>query len=183
MSRLVARLLLSFLMIPVGGLVYLTTCVVGFDVMNWPRAAEKVFTLAGAATWLAMGAYWLALWYRTVRWTTSRVVNTVAAALGSMVVGALAGAAVYAFVDDFAVFLGTAVAPLVWLICTVLIWRETPAERRERLRASGRDNVVCPTCGYTLTGLTATRCPECGSQFTLDELLASQPSRADAEVE
>ena len=59
---------------------------------------------------------------------------------------------------------------------------ETARERAERLNASGRDGVVCPTCGYNLTGLTEPRCPECGSQFTLDQLLASQPSRATAEL-
>ena len=32
-----------------------------------------------------------------------------------------------------------------------------------------------------LAGLT--RCPECGKQFTLEELLASQPDRAPAELE
>ncbi|MDB5303490.1 MAG: hypothetical protein JWM97_1039, partial [Phycisphaerales bacterium] len=42
--------------------------------------------------------------------------------------------------------------------------------------------VVCPTCGYNLTGLTATRCPECGSQFTLDELMAAQPGREGEEL-
>ena len=34
--------------------------------------------------------------------------------------------------------------------------------------------ITCPTCGYNLTGLTATRCPECGKQCTLDELFAAQ---------
>jgi hypothetical protein len=28
----------------------------------------------------------------------------------------------------------------------------------------------CPNCDYNLTGLTENRCPECGSEFDLDEL-------------
>jgi predicted Zn-ribbon and HTH transcriptional regulator len=32
--------------------------------------------------------------------------------------------------------------------------------------------MACPNCGYNLTGLREARCPECGSQFTLDELFA-----------
>jgi hypothetical protein len=34
-----------------------------------------------------------------------------------------------------------------------------------------------------MTGLKSTRCPECGSEFTLDELLAAQPGRAAVELE
>jgi hypothetical protein len=70
----------------------------------------------------------------------------------------------------------TVLAPLLWLIATVLIWRETPAERGRRLHAAGRSGVSCPTCGYNLTGLSESRCPECGTRFTLDELMAAQPA-------
>ena len=77
---------------------------------------------------------------------------------------------------------GTALAGLI--LAVLQVWYVAlPAERAERLRSSGRANIVCPTCGYNLTGLTNARCPECGGQFTLDELLAAQPARADAEVE
>ena len=37
----------------------------------------------------------------------------------------------------------------------------------------GIDAIACPTCGYNLTGLREARCPECGSQFTLDQLYAA----------
>lgn len=35
---------------------------------------------------------------------------------------------------------------------------------------------ACPSCGYPLVGLTSTRCPECGSEPTLDELWAAHSS-------
>lgn len=75
----------------------------------------------------------------------------------------------------------TVLIPLVWLISTVFIWRETPAERGDRIHRSTTAAIICPTCGYNLTGLNESRCPECGSGFTLDELLAAQPSRVVAE--
>ncbi len=28
----------------------------------------------------------------------------------------------------------------------------------------------CPSCGYSLTGLNHCRCPECGKEYTLDDL-------------
>jgi hypothetical protein len=72
---------------------------------------------------------------------------------------------------------------LLWVVATIFIWRETPAERAARVDRSGAGGVVCPTCGYNLTGLKGTRCPECGSEFTLDQLLADQPAKAQAELE
>ena len=41
----------------------------------------------------------------------------------------------------------------------------------------GPDNQVrvhCPSCGYSLIGLRNLRCPECGTEFTIDELIRSQ---------
>jgi hypothetical protein len=39
--------------------------------------------------------------------------------------------------------------------------------------------VVCPLCGYNLTGLRQAACPECGDTFTLDQLAAAQPRAVD----
>src|SRR5829696_3439901 len=58
------------------------------------------------------------------------------------------------------------------------IWR--PSVPWNGRRARGKFvavSIVCPKCGYSLTGLAEARCPECGSQYTLGELLASQPGR------
>ena len=82
----------------------------------------------------------------------------------------------------FGDFVGSATAPLLWIVATIFVWRETAAERAARIDSTGRDAVVCPTCGYNLTGLKEPRCPECGTQFTLDQLLASQPSRTQADL-
>jgi hypothetical protein len=79
--------------------------------------------------------------------------------------------------------LGSLAGTVFWIIATIVVWRETPAERAARISRAGADALVCPTCGYNLTGLREARCPECGAQFTLNELLAAQPGRADAEVE
>ena len=61
---------------------------------------------------------------------------------------------------------------------TLLLWLQA-----WRLRHCGRPrihpddgllNVSCPECDYRMVGLTESRCPECGSQYALDELLARQ---------
>jgi len=71
---------------------------------------------------------------------------------------------------------------LLWLAATIFLWRETPLERVERIKGSSKSAVTCPTCGYNLTGLSEARCPECGTRFTLDELLALQGG-ADKDIE
>ena len=38
--------------------------------------------------------------------------------------------------------------------------------------------VRCPACDYRMVGLTESRCPECGAQYTLSELLAEVLDRA-----
>jgi rubrerythrin len=65
----------------------------------------------------------------------------------------------------------------------VFIWRETAQERVARLKTAGVDTIVCSVCGYNMTGLKEARCPECGVQYTLDQLYASQPSRDNVALE
>jgi DNA-directed RNA polymerase subunit RPC12/RpoP len=36
-------------------------------------------------------------------------------------------------------------------------------------------NIRCLRCGYAMSGLEHLRCPECGEEFTIDELLRGQP--------
>jgi len=37
-------------------------------------------------------------------------------------------------------------------------------------RAAREAAPACPKCGYNLSGLTHCRCPECGTEYKLDEL-------------
>jgi hypothetical protein len=76
-----------------------------------------------------------------------------------------------------ALLVGGGVPPIVWVLATVLIWRETPQERMQRLAAGGAGTLACPICGYNMTGLREARCPECGVGMTLDELVAAQARR------
>ncbi len=73
----------------------------------------------------------------------------------------------------------------LWIAMTILLaaaatflWithvgHKAAAGRRLRQR-DGIINVICPACGYSLIGLREARCPECGEQFTLDELIRRQ---------
>jgi uncharacterized paraquat-inducible protein A len=192
MSRLVSRILLSILMFPLAGMVYVVTFVAGASVLRnatsvYRGSETELFVGSGAATWLFVGVYWCLLWRHSIRWSSRRVVGTILSAIGAAVVGIVIGvftAVVVVSVGDgsFGAFVGGVVAILLWLIATVFLWRETVIERASRISSSSRSAITCPTCGYNLTGLSEARCPECGSKFTLDELIALQ-SKTEVEIE
>lgn len=44
--------------------------------------------------------------------------------------------------------------------------------KSEWAQGNNKNELCCPECGYNMAGLSATQCPECGSQFTIDQLKA-----------
>ncbi len=123
---------------------------------------------SGAITALIIGTCWATIWRRSICWTRRRTVVSALVFLGAWT---LAGAATYALrlvfhteeVHMFAPLAGVAVS----LAAQLFVWRETPAERRQRATARA---VPCPECGYNLAGLRQTACPECGTAFPVDQL-------------
>ena len=192
MSRLVSRILLSLLMFPLATVFYIFVFVYCQDLIRrnglyYLSTDIYVFTVSTLLTWILVAVYWCLLWKSSVKWNSDRVAFTVLAAVVAVIIAGLASIAAGSVLsmsvrNGFTTFLGGLLAIVLWLIATVLIWRETPAERALRLAASPASTVCCPNCGYNLTGLTESRCPECGSKFTLNELLASQPN-AKAEID
>ena len=187
MSRLIASILLSILLFPLGALLYVLVFFVTMET-DWFHGVirdEMSFVVAGVVTWAFIGWYWIALWRKTVSWNDARRARTRNFATAAVIVGVVAGVAVGAMEREFGFFIASVTPPLLWMVATVLVWRETDAERTARLRATGRADggIPCPTCAYDMTGLKGTRCPECGGEFTLDELVAGQPGHEATEIE
>jgi hypothetical protein len=186
MSRLVSRILLSIFMFPLAGLFYMIVLIVSVNALRsaslfHPQQETMVFALCGILTWILVAAYWCLLWRSSVKWNNERITHTWLATGGALLVASIAGFVGGAIMPSrdsatFGTLIAGVLAILLWLIATVFIWRETAAERAERIAGSSGSAIACPICGYNLTGLTESRCPECGSKFTLDELLASQPN-------
>jgi uncharacterized paraquat-inducible protein A len=185
MSRLVARILLTVLLFPSATLVLFLSFLFIERLDN--HNDEEAAVLATLATCAYMMVYWLMLWRGAVNWTEQRVYRTLVMTAVAAIVGCAMGVAIAKVLDYSAVELGTCggllTGAVLWMILTIVVWRETPAERAARLSRADADALVCPTCGYNLTGLREPRCPECGTQFTLNELYAAQPARAPAEIE
>ena len=184
MTATVARLVLAMLLLPVSGALFLIlfAAVLARGAGPGPPAVGRV-----VAVWvmvdLFIAAYWIALWHGVVRWDRRRVLwtagGTLLALLGGVAFALLCGALNPGLPAPLAALFGGGVVPIAWVLITVLLWRETPRERFERLAGLGPGrSVSCPVCGYSLAGLREARCPECGTHFTLDQLLAAQSHAA-----
>jgi hypothetical protein len=191
MSRLVSRILLSMFMFPLAVMFYFLVTAIGEESQKAAGfiAADRqvpIFLASSIVTWAAVAAYWCLLWRTGVIWNSTRIAWTILAAVFAAIVGGGGGMMMMSLFDvhdlSAGICLGGILAIMLWLIATVLIWRETTGERAERIKGSTKSAVTCPACGYNLTGLSQSRCPECGSAFTLDELLALQVT-TDKEID
>lgn len=177
MPALLVRMILSISLIIVAVLVFLFALVLcnhrAIGISN-----DTAFGVASVATVLFFTAGWIGVWAGAVKWNASRSAWTGLAMVISLFIGALAGiAAALVFrpgsvTEEIGCLVGTITWGVAWLACSAIAWRESAAERAQRLRHMGIKTIACPNCGYNLTGLRETRCPECGAQFTVDQLLA-----------
>lgn len=182
MTNLLARILLSILMLPLAVMCFI---VIFAAVAGNAQREETGLIVATFATAPIVAMYWFMLWRRSVLWSPGRIGRTIAGSIGCIVAGVCAGSFMMSLVgvrdETFGIFFGGVFATVLWLPVTVLLWKETAAERTDRIRNSAGDVVFCPRCGYNLTGLYEPRCPECGARFTLNQLYAGQQREALAD--
>lgn len=114
-----------------------------------------------AITAALFGVCWWQLWRRCVVWTRVRVLHTAYLTVAATVTGVAIG-----WLIDWGV--GAALGGALWVAGTAWLWG-TPEARR---RSADGVGVPCRKCGYDLRGLHEARCPECGTLYTLDELVA-----------
>ena len=179
MTRTVARLILAMLLLPLTGAVFLLLFVALLATSrSGPPPVGRVL-LMWAILYIFVGAYWIVLWRDMVPWNRRRITRTALATLLSLAGGCAVALGAIGFDSrlptPIAVLLGGGTVPITWVLSTVLIWRETAAERLTRLTAQGMPVLACPLCGYNLAGLTEARCPECGASFTLEQLVLARP--------
>ena len=178
MTRTVARLILAMLILPCTGAVFLLLVLAFLVPAGGPPAVGRLL-LVWFLLYAFVGAYWVVLWWDMVQWNRRRVALTAGATVLCLLIGAavaLGSLALYPMLLlPPAVLIGGGTVPITWVLSTVLIWRETPAERMSRLTTHGAPAIACPLCGYNLAGLTQARCPECGAQFTLEQVFLARP--------
>jgi uncharacterized paraquat-inducible protein A len=198
MRGLVVRLMLSVCLAPlVSSLNGVIRAMAG--VLGSGSTGEVSQNIATVTVLILAYAYWLTIWFGAVRWTARRRKRTGLAMLCSLLTGV---AFVVFYICTTSTYMTTqalwyspsifqecqAPAIAVWLLGTTLVWRETAEERGQRMmeavpakmRLMGM--VHCPNCTYNMTGLSAARCPECGTEYTLEALLAANLEDTDLDV-
>jgi predicted MFS family arabinose efflux permease len=172
MTRIVARLVVSIVAILAAPVLYFIVLIVIYEAAR-PGRWDAAFWWTELICLPVAAGLWIAVWKSAVKWTASRVALTTGAFVACIACGAVIGGVFGAITNEDEV--GHIVASMTWALLwygsTPLIWCERKAEHAARLGTMGID-MACPNCGYNLTGLREARCPECGSQFTLDELFA-----------
>lgn len=183
MSLNARRLIYSFALIPfIPGL----WGVVAIAVQQFLDDTEWIMAmLAHAACSLVIVAWWLIVWRASVFATPRSSGLTVLAALLFMTLSTCAALLLpIAERSAGALWLRTLwmTGPLmltgVWFAVTPLLWPRSTADEM-LLKLDTATVVVCGRCGYSLVGLSATRCPECGHEETLnafiDRIVRMQP--------
>jgi peptidoglycan/LPS O-acetylase OafA/YrhL len=178
MTRTVARLILAMLLLPCTGAVFLILFLALVVPVGGPPSVGRLLAL-WLILYLFVGVYWVVLWRDMVSWNRRRFTLTALATVLSLLGGCAAALGCRVInrqvPPPIAVLLGGGTVPITWVLSTVLVWRETPAERLARLTAHGMPVIACPLCGYNLAGLTEARCPECGASFTLEQVVLGRP--------
>ena len=176
MTNLLARILLSILMLPLSVMAFVICFILAAAALHGHEDRAACAGIVGAAVFAV--SYWILLWRRSVHWTRQRLSGTVFSSIACLVVATVVAFTISGlarFPDaSFRFMFGGVFLVITWLPLTVLLWKETAQERSERIRRSAGEVLSCPRCGYNLTGLREARCPECGAMFTLNELYAAQ---------
>lgn len=177
MSQLLSRLLLAVVVIFATPFVFIMAFMISDDVIMF--SVDEALIAADLVSGIFLIPLWILVWRRQVVWTRRRTLLTAAASIASSGPAALFSVLfVMPYDDEIGIVLGGACWLLLWLAGTAILWRETDLERAQRLGEIADEAVACPDCGYNMTGLHHARCPECGTQYTLDELFARSRENA-----
>ncbi len=155
------RLVASFAMLPILFGTFLLT----YQAIRSLAAKNNPDGEALAITAIVAVVFWIMTWRRATAW--SRTVLWKTTLLTVLLIAVPVGAFWIHKGRSFeSVVLALAFSGWgIWLMVTVSIWPSV-----ERIDLGGRATPRCLRCGYLLTGLTATRCPECGDEPTIDVL-------------
>lgn len=174
-----SRLLLSMILLTALVGAYLVLFNILYMATPWDEFQTHIYT--GVALHPVGLILWPLIWVRAVRWTPLRIVATLAWAAGSLLlagavfVGWIILATVTGWMDeDYASAICVPLAMILWPLGTVFIWQDRLGDSAARSRAAQREGVKCPGCGYRLSDIRSTTCPECGRTFTVQELLAGR---------
>jgi len=173
MPRKTSRLLMSL-----GGLLAINTSYVPLALFLFERYThhQTVLMSCNVVCGAAIVMLWLAVWGPQVRWSGWLVGLSVL----SVPAAALVPAAMLSGWSWLAGGWDREMSPLFagvlwqgwWILLISWLWRSSRLQDVRQAAAEKQLDVPCPGCGYDLTGLQHAECPECGTSFTLEQLIA-----------
>lgn len=141
------------------------------------RSDETALLAASAIVVPSFTLLWICVWARSVKWNIRTVRRTGIAVAVSFVSGAAVASIYLLIVESRPWQVPTLFAVLVyggvWIAASAVAWAEP------HRTGVGGPRVICPKCSYDMRGLDQPRCPECGTRYTLDELLAANTPRPE----
>ena len=150
-------------------------CVVAFGGLlatGTTQNFDEIMLVAAGLAVLVWGAalYWIWSGYR--RWKhTLRTVFSIVLVWGVtfpvMVI-------MFEFVRNEAVVAACVLLAIAASILLITISAYTHTAGRTIRNSAGAVQVHCPQCSYSLVGLSSCACPECGTAFTIDQLIGAQ---------
>src|SRR4051812_8689857 len=116
MTATIARLILAMLLLPATGAVFLLSFVAVIR-PNGPPSVPRLL-IVWFVVYSFVGIYWLALWWRTVRWSARRLLQTVGATVMALGIGVMVALLCFALGRglpvQFAVLIGGGTVPIAW---------------------------------------------------------------------
>lgn len=181
MTRIVARLLGSMICAPIVMVACVAFALALAEIGLFDE--DEAVTLAMSCAPALFTLSWLVVWAKVIRWTRARRLGTAITLIVSVAmqisVGGLGFAMLPRFPREPVIILSNLMIGLVaWAIC-VWLWTETAKERYARVRRVTGPSRTCPACRYDMSGLSNLTCPECGTAYTLGQLI-EEHQRAEA---
>lgn len=149
---------------------WLILCVFLVDVVQLDFVEHSVLICNGVCGVIAV-VVWILIWRRRVTWTRRARIGTILSSgvlLHVAVLVPLCDVLCFDSEGEICVVAIPVVALGIWLMLTAFLWPARAVPVQERIDAG----LHCMKCGYSLRGLTSTRCPECGFEPTLEAFCA-----------
>jgi hypothetical protein len=137
------------------------------------RSWDLELQAASAATSIIFATGWLLIWRKAVRWTLAVRFWTLLTLLIAVAGGSGTGVGFRSVLPwgDLGWLIGTWFGGAIWIAGTAFVWGR-PALGLESTAEGAKIVVRCPKCDYDLRGARELRCPECGSELQLADLVA-----------
>lgn len=172
MSRTAIRLLLGLSLVPILPSLFIIS---GYTWdFNFATSDEWNVTASLIPCELLAIGLWIAIWRTAVRWTPNRIVGTAILACTFLLTIPVPYFDSANEPIDSIVYSSPAWMWGIWIIGTAWLWREHPGQAADSTNLQGGESDIgphCPSCRYSLRGLSEARCPECGWTGTLDAVL------------